>query len=117
VKRADATPKATPTHDGGESGFSTPTKSSVSMFLAMALNMSWQLAIVILIPVIAGVQMDKHFATSYVYTFVGLGLALIGSGLVMWRTMKIANSLPVPKLTAAEKRKIQKQYEAEDEDK
>jgi hypothetical protein len=86
------------------------------MFIGMALNMSWQLAIVILIPVVAGVQLDKHFGTSYAYTFIGLGLALLGSGVVMWRTLKVANSVPVPKLTAAEKRKIQKQYQEEDED-
>lgn len=79
----------------------------------MALTMSWQLALVILIPVIGGYQLDKKMDTS-VYTFVGLGLAFIGSGLVMWRTMQIANSLPVPKLTAAQKRKVQEQYEAED---
>lgn len=77
--------------------------------------MSWQLAIVILIPVVGGVQLDKHFATSYAFTFVGLGLALLGSGVVMWRTLQVANSLPTPKLTAAEKRKIQKQYEEEDD--
>ncbi len=86
------------------------------MFISMALNMSWQLAIVILVPVVAGVQLDKHFGTSYAYTFVGLGLALIGSGVVMWRTMKVADSMPVPKLSAAEKRKIQEQYEAEDQE-
>lgn len=82
----------------------------------MALNMSWQLAIVFLVPVIGGVKLDKHFQTSYLFTFIGLGLATIGSGVVMWRALKIANSMPSPKLTAAEKRKIQKQYEEEDED-
>lgn len=79
--------------------------------------MSWQLAIVFLIPVIGGVKLDKHFGTSYLFTFIGLGLATLGSGAVMWRTLKVANSMPVPKLTAAQKRKIQKQYEEEDEDK
>lgn len=79
----------------------------------MALNMSWQLAIVILVPVVGGYQLDKRLDTS-IYTFVGLFLALIGSGVVMWRTMQIANSLPTPKLTAAQRRKIQQQYEAED---
>ncbi len=81
----------------------------------MALNMSWQLAIVILIPVVGGYQLDKHFDMT-LFTFVGLGLAFIGSGVVMWQTMQSANSLPTPKLTAAERRKIQKQYEAEDDE-
>jgi hypothetical protein len=116
VKRADATSQATPTHAKGESGSLDSKKSSVSTFIFMALNMSWQLAIVFLVPVIGGVKLDKHFGTSYLYTFIGLGLATIGSGLIMRRTLQVANRMPVPKLTAAQRRKIQKEYEAEDED-
>ncbi|HEY1835230.1 MAG TPA: AtpZ/AtpI family protein [Candidatus Saccharimonadales bacterium] len=85
-------------------------------FLNMALNMSWQLAIVVLVPILAGVKLDKVFGTGSVYTFVGLGLALIGSIAVMWRTMQVANRLPVPKLTASQKRAIKKSYEEEDKD-
>ncbi len=79
-----------------------------------ALNMSWQLAIVVLLPVIGGVTLDKHFGTA-VYTYIGLGVALIGSGVVMWRTMQVANRMPVPKLTPAERRKVQKSYEEDDD--
>ena len=78
--------------------------------------MTWQLALVVLVPVIGGVQLDKAFGTKYVCTFIGLGVALIGTALVMWRTMQAANRLPVPKLTDAQKRMVQKQYEEEDED-
>jgi hypothetical protein len=85
-------------------------------FLAMALNMSWQLAVVVLVPVIGGVQLDKALSTHYLWTFIGLGLALVGSAAVMWRAMQTANSLPVPKLTAAQKRRIQQQYEEDDAD-
>jgi hypothetical protein len=116
VKRADATSKATPTHAKGELGSSNQAKGSVSNFIVMALNMSWQMAIVFLVPVIGGVKLDKHYDTNYLFTFIGLGVATVGSGLVMWRTLKLANNMPVPKLTAAQKRKIQKEYELEDED-
>jgi F0F1-type ATP synthase assembly protein I len=97
---------------------STTTKvaNQRSQFLVMALNMSWQLAVVILVPVVAGTQLDKAFNTSNVYTFVGLGVALLGSIAVMWRTMQVANKLPVPKLTAEQKSAIQKQYEEDDKD-
>lgn len=84
-------------------------------FMVAVLNMSWQLAIVVLVPLIGGVQLDKKLGTSYVCTFVGLGVALVGSGMVMWRTMQAANRLPVPKLTAEQKRTIQKQYEEDDD--
>ena len=87
-----------------------------SQFFVLATTMTWQLALVVLVPVIAGVQLDKSFGTKYACTFIGLGLALLGSAAVMWRTMKVANSLPVPKLTDAQKRAIKKQYEEEDDD-
>jgi hypothetical protein len=85
-------------------------------FVAAAITMSWQLAIVVLIPIIAGVKLDKAAGTSDIYTLCGLGIAIIGSGVVMWRAAQAANRLPVPKLTAAQKRAIQKSYEEDDKD-
>lgn len=82
--------------------------------MTMALNMSWQLAIVVLVPIIIGVKLDKTYGTQEVWTFIGLGVALVGAILVMWRAVRVANRLPVPKLTEGQKRAIQKQYEEED---
>src|SRR5579863_974142 len=82
-------------------------------FLLAALHMSWQLAVVVLVPIIGGVQLDKALGTSSLWLFVGLAVAVIGSGVVMWRAMQAANKLPVPKLTAEQKRAIRKAYEAE----
>lgn len=82
----------------------------------MALNMSWQLAVVVLVPVIAGVQLDKALKTSPVLLFVGLAFAFVASGVVMWRAMQTANRLPVPKLTDTQRATIKKRYEEEDED-
>jgi hypothetical protein len=64
---------------------------------------------------VAGVQLDKTLDTSFML-FVGLALALVGSIIVMWRTMQKANHLPVPKLTEAQRRQVQKQYEEDDAD-
>lgn len=91
------------------------TDDNRQLFFSMAVNMSWQLAVVVLVPVISGIQLDKTLGTKYVCTFVGLGLALLGSGIVMWRTLQTANRVPVPKLTAAQKREIQKKYEEDDD--
>jgi len=85
-------------------------------FLNMALNMSWQLAVVVLVPILAGVRLDKAFGASELYTLLGLGVALVGSVAVMWRTLQAANRLPVPKLTVEQKRAIRKSYEEEDDD-
>ncbi len=84
-------------------------------FLAAALTMSWQLAIVVLVPIIGGVEIDKAIGNSYIFTVIGLALAVILSAVVMWRAMQAANRLPVPKLTAAQKRAVQKSYEEDDD--
>jgi F0F1-type ATP synthase assembly protein I len=106
----------TPQSSGGK-GSETPADSSrqQSQFVSMALNMGWQLAVVVLVPVVGGVELDKVFDTSPVLLLVGLMLALIGSIFIMWRTMQAANRLPVPKLTDAQRRAIKKQYEEDDE--
>src|ERR1700760_3942197 len=108
--------KPTAAKDGSASSFPTAKGSLASQdFLVMAANMSWQLAIVVLIPIIGGRQLDKAANTSYVFTLIGLAVALIGSTIVMWRSMQVANRLPVPKLTAAQKRAVKKSYEEDDD--
>ncbi len=97
-------------------GTAEQSNSAVTMFITMALNMSWQLAVVVLVPIIAGVQLDKSLDSGNLFLFVGLGLAAIGSAAVMWRSMQAANRLPVPKLTDDQKRAIKKSYEEEDKD-
>lgn len=82
----------------------------------MALDMSWRLAIAVLVPIIGGVELDKRLKTSPTLTIIGFGLAMIGMGLVLWQTLQSANRLPVPKLTAAQRKAIQKQYEEDDDD-
>jgi F0F1-type ATP synthase assembly protein I len=91
------------------------TSDTRQQFVVFALNMSWQLAIAVLIPVIGGVELDKVFKSSETFLFIGLGVALLASAAVLWRTMQAANRLPVPKLTEAQKRAVQKSYEEDDE--
>lgn len=83
-------------------------------FLMAALNMSWQLAIVVLVPIIGGVELGRALKHSTAFTIGGLVVAFFGSGVVMWRAMQAANRLPVPKLTAEQRRDIKRQYEEED---
>lgn len=85
-------------------------------FLVQAANMSWQLAIVVIVPIAGGATLDKHLQSGHLWTFVGLGLAAVLSTAIMWRTVQMANRLPVPKLSAAQKRAVQKSYEEEDDD-
>jgi F0F1-type ATP synthase assembly protein I len=92
------------------------TVAPQQQFIASAVSMSWQLAIAVLVPVIGGVELDKALTSSDIFLFVGLAVALLASAGVMWHAMQHANRMPVPKLTAAQKRAVQKSYEEEDKD-
>jgi undecaprenyl pyrophosphate phosphatase UppP len=96
-------------------GLDAARATSRRQFVGMALQMTWQLAVAVLVPVIGGVELDKALNTNLVFTLIGLAVALLCSGLVMWHAMQVANRLPVPKLTAAQKRAIQKSYEEDDD--
>lgn len=56
-------------------------------FFVAVMNMSWQLAIVVLVPIIGGAKLDKHFHTMPLWTIVGFIIAMIGMGAVIWRQM------------------------------
>ena len=63
----------------------------------MALDMSWRLAIAVLVPIIGGFELDSHIGTTPALTVVGFIIAMIGFGLVLWRTTQAASELPAPK--------------------
>jgi hypothetical protein len=112
--KTNAAPQSTPPSLHGGSSPQTHSSPGQANFVGMAVSMGWQLAVVVLVPIIGGVQMDKVLDTTAVCTVLGFLLAIAGSTVVMWRTLQQANKLPVPKLTAAEKRAIKKQYEDDD---
>lgn len=65
-------------------------------FLLAATNMSWQLAIVVLVPIIGGFKIDQHLHDSLpVGTILGFILAMIGMALVVWRQLQLFS----PKIT------------------
>jgi F0F1-type ATP synthase assembly protein I len=99
----------------------TTTKSEVpnkgrSAFFALAIDMSWKLALVILGPIIGGTYLDNALETAPLFTVIGLLMAVVGSIAVMWQVVKVANRQPVPKLTEAQRRQIREEYEKDDED-
>ena len=91
------------------------TKSPSAIFISMALDMSWRLALAVLVPIIGGVELDKALKTTPALTIVGFILAIIGMGLVLWSTLQTVSRLPVPKLTAAQRRELKKQNEEDDD--
>lgn len=61
------------------------------LFLSSALNMSWQLAVTIIVPLIIGVQLDKKFDSSPSYTLGALFLAVTLAVWVVAKTIKSVN--------------------------
>ena len=53
-------------------------------FFVAVLNMSWQLALVVLVPIVGGYQLDKTLGTSPLLTLVGFFIAMVGTAGVVW---------------------------------
>lgn len=53
----------------------------------MALNMTWQLALVVLIPIVGGYLLDQRLSTSPWLTLVGAALAAAGFAAVLYRVV------------------------------
>lgn len=48
------------------------------LFFVMALNMTWQLAVAVLVPVLGGYYLDQYFGTGPLWVTIGSVLALLG---------------------------------------
>ena len=57
-------------------------------FMSGALNMGWQMAFMVIIPVILGVKLDDHFHTSPSYALAALVLAIGGAVVIVSNTIK-----------------------------
>jgi F0F1-type ATP synthase assembly protein I len=68
-----------------------------SVFVGMALDMSWRLALVVLLPIIGGFELDSRLGTTPLITVVGFLIAMVGFGLVLWRTTQAASQMPETK--------------------
>ena len=66
-------------------------RSPSRVFVMMALDMSWRLAIVVLVPIIGGFKLDEALNLTPVLTIIGFIVAMGGMALVMWRTLQVAN--------------------------
>lgn len=73
------------------------TTTASRVFVSMALDMSWRLAIAVLVPIIGGFKLDEALDTTPLLTIVGFLLAMGGMALVMWQTLQIANRIPIDK--------------------
>ncbi len=58
------------------------------MFLRESLDMTWRLAMVVLIPIIAGYELDKLLKTLPLFTMIGLVIAMVSCYLVVMKSLK-----------------------------
>lgn len=80
----------------------TPAKSDLEQyeaamfakqqFLTTALNMGWQLAGAVLIPLLFGVWLDNKFDSSPSYTITAFFIAIACGAMIVWKTVKGVNA-------------------------
>lgn len=73
------------------------TASINSVFFAMGLDMSWRLALSVLVPIIGGVYLDKAFHTSPVLLIAGFVIAIASVVVTIRRTLRLTKELPFVK--------------------
>ncbi len=82
--------KAPTATKGGASTKPAPVLSNPKRdFYLAATTMSWQLAIVVLVPVVGGFKLDEHFDSLPLWTFVGFSVAMIGMAIIVWRQLQV----------------------------
>lgn len=69
-------------------GTNTTSKSSAQTSAAVALTMSWQLLVVIVLPVLGGRWLDTRFSMSPVWTVIGVVAGLAGTIIVVRQAMQ-----------------------------
>ena len=69
--------------------------TSVKSFNNAALGMSWQLAVIVIVPIVGGYKLDTIFQLSPVLTLLGLTVGLIGSIVVIRRAMSAFGNFAV----------------------
>lgn len=72
-------------------------RTNGSIFLIAALDMSWRLAIVVLVPIIGGFELDKATGTAPALTILGFILAMFGLYAILKRTLATADEKFRPK--------------------
>lgn len=72
-------------------GRSLAVLAARKQFITAAMSMGWQLAGMVIIPVIIGVKLDERFQTTPSYTLVALLLAVGGAVMVVRATINQVN--------------------------
>lgn len=66
-------------------------RSNRAILVIAAVDMSWRLAIAVLVPIIGGFELDKHLGTAPALTIIGFLLAMAGLFFILKSTVAKAN--------------------------
>jgi F0F1-type ATP synthase assembly protein I len=83
----DVTPSPEETNKTQEDGGGSNT--ALMMFVGAVLDLSWRMALVVLIPIIGGFELDKHLNTTPALTILGFILAMAGTFLVLKKMLTV----------------------------
>lgn len=73
------------------------------VFVTAALDMSWRLAIVVLVPVIGGFELDKRLNTVPAFSIIGFVVAGAGVAIVLKQMLNQVSQLPAPATSKKDK--------------
>ncbi len=76
-----------------------------TQFVGATLNLSWRLALTVLIPLVGGIKVDERFNTSPSFTLAGLILASVGACIAIWSTVQEVNNLQAEEAKKGKKKK------------
>lgn len=60
--------------------------SARNMMVTNMMSMGWRLAVMVLLPIFIGVQLDKRFDSAPSLTLAAFFIAIFGAGLLIYRT-------------------------------
>lgn len=86
-----AQPKKTAAHSSVDSDKPKKELNPKNQFIGASLSMSWQLAVVVLVPIVGGYKLDQHFKTSPLWVIFGFVLAMIGFFIIIQRVLSEFN--------------------------
>jgi predicted Na+-dependent transporter len=86
-----AAPRKTTTKAGVDIERWTKAASAKQQFATSTLDMGWQMALMVLIPVLLGVWLDSKFNSSPSLTLAALVVAISGSAWVIYKTVNDVN--------------------------
>jgi hypothetical protein len=86
-----ASPAAAPLRKGEQKATSKYDANPSGIVVGLTLSLSWQLAIVVLVPVLGGHFLDDKLKTGLILTGIGFVIAMIGMILVVRQTLKQLN--------------------------